>query len=92
MHRFRFGPLSLLILLTPLWAQDQPKGERPATGTAEYKALAGEYAKAENDAAQAYKRAQTDVERQKLRAAYLRTRSAFFGRFLAFAEAHPKGE
>jgi peroxiredoxin len=91
-HRFLLGPLSLLILLPPLSARDQPKGERPATAADEYKVLAAEFAKAEKDSDQAYKRAKTDVERQKLRAAWLRTRSEFVGRFLAFAEAHPKDE
>ena len=42
--------------------------------------------KTEKDSDQAYKRAKTDEERQKIRAAYLRARSEITGRVLIFAE------
>jgi peroxiredoxin len=82
--------VALLLLLPPLWARDQPDGDRPATAAGEYKALVAGYAKADKESDEAYNKARADEERQKLRAAWLRTRSEFHGRFLAFAEAHPK--
>jgi hypothetical protein len=81
--------LAVLALLPALWAEDKPK-HRPATITGEYRALVAEYSKAEKESDQAYKKAKSDAERQKVRAAYLRTRSEFTGRFLTFAEEHPK--
>lgn len=91
MVRTLMALLAVLVLLSALWAEDKPK-QKPATAPGEYKALVAEYGKAEKESDQAYKKAKTDEERQKLRAAYLRTRSEFTGRFLTFAEAHPKGE
>jgi hypothetical protein len=69
----------------------QAQGGEP-TAADEYKALAAEYAKADKESTQAYKKAKTDEERQKIHTAWLRTRSEFVGRFLAFAEAHTKDE
>ncbi|HEV3080462.1 MAG TPA: redoxin domain-containing protein [Gemmataceae bacterium] len=83
--------LAVLALLPALCAEDKPK-QRPATITGEYRALEAEYVKAEKESDQAYKKAKTDAERQKVRAIYLRTRSEFTGRFLTFAEEHAKDE
>jgi hypothetical protein len=83
--------LAVLALLPALCAEDKPK-QRPATITGEYRALVAEYVKAEKESDQAYKKAKTDAERQKVRAIYLRTRSEFTGRFLTFAEEHAKDE
>jgi len=77
-------------LLPPLPARDQLKEGTPVTAADEYKALVAGYGKADRESDQAYKKAKTAEERQQLHAAWLRTRSEFVRRFLAFAEAHPK--
>src|SRR5262245_1934157 len=89
MHRFLFGPLALLILPSALGARDKPKEEEPGAAV-EYKILVDEYQTAEKVSDLVFAQAATPQERQAIRATFAQTRSGFVGRFLAFAEAHPK--
>jgi hypothetical protein len=91
MARIGLGFLAVLLLLLALWAEDKPEGGKPAAD--EYKALMAEWGKAHKESHQAYTKAKTDEERQRIHdALYLRTRPEFTGRVLAFAAAHPKSE
>jgi hypothetical protein len=74
-----------------LRAEDKPK-QKPAAISGGYKRLVAEYGKFAKESHQAYKKAKTEEERQRIRTAYLRTRAEFTGRFLTFAEEHPKDE
>jgi peroxiredoxin len=91
MHRFLFLPLALSALLA---ARGEPEGgpqkQKPPTIASKYRALTDEYLKALKASDQVFEKAKTDAERRKVRADFQRWRTAFVGRMLAFAEAHPK--
>jgi AhpC/TSA family len=80
MARTVMGSLAVLVLLPALWAE----------AAREYKALSDEYNKALNESDKLFERAKTAQERQKIRADFQKQRSEIVGRFLAFAEKHPK--
>jgi hypothetical protein len=86
MCRFLFGPWALLVLLSALWARDKPAEQKPPAGA--YRALVEEYRDARKEADRVFAEAKTDGEREKIRAAFARTRSQFVARFLAYARAH----
>jgi hypothetical protein len=77
--------LGLVALLPALLAVD-----KPGTAASEYQALTDEYRQAQKDADEVFKKAQTAEERRQVRAAFRKQRTQFVGRFLAFAEMHPK--
>jgi hypothetical protein len=89
MKRFLFQPLALLILPSALWAWHMPEEEK-SSAAGEYKALVDRYRDAQRESDAVFDKARTEEERREIRSAFARTRSRFVGRFLAFAEAHPR--
>jgi peroxiredoxin len=90
MHRFLLGPLALLVLLSALRAEDKPKEEKPTPAAVEYRALKEEYRKALKESDKVFEKAATAENRQEIRTEFQTLRSKIVGRFLAFAETHPK--
>jgi thiol-disulfide isomerase/thioredoxin len=92
MRRFLSAPLALLALLPTVAegcnAEGGPRKGQPAA--AEYQALIDEYRNALKASDRVFEKARTDDERRKVRATFALTRTRIVGRFLAFAETHPK--
>jgi AhpC/TSA family len=91
MYRIVLGLLALLP--APAAAgqpQDRPKDEKPVTATGEYRALMDEYQKALRASDAVFAKATTEEERRAIRADFRKVRVKLVGRFLAFAETHPK--
>lgn len=89
MHQVLLGALALLpVLFSADKPGDRPPAEKPAAG--EYQALVDEYRSALKESDAVFAKANTEEERRQIRAAFRERRSKFVGRFLAFAEKHPK--
>jgi hypothetical protein len=86
------APLALLFLLPALSVTNRPREEQAITAADEYKALTDEYVKTQREADQAFEKARTAQERQKIRADFRKLRNHFIGRFLVFAEKHSKDQ
>jgi hypothetical protein len=86
--------LSLLVFAPALWAQeaskDKPKSDEPPTPAEQYKALMGEFQKAQQQIVKEYTSATTDEEKEKALEAYKKKPAEFTARFLDFAQKNAK--
>jgi peroxiredoxin len=64
--------------------------DKPVTVTEEYQALTKEYWKALKESDAVFEKVKTEEERRKIRTNFHKLRIRLVGRFLAFAEKHPK--
>src|SRR6266853_2270795 len=85
--------ISALLLLGPVTAPTAQApantGNQPSTPTEEYQALAKEHQAASEEFSNAYQRAKTDEEREKVSAKYPQP-DKYAPRFLALARKNPK--
>src|SRR5262245_30913966 len=90
MYRYLLAPVALLLCLSALSAEDEPRKENPITSAGEYKTLMDEYRMTLKESDKRFENATTDEQRQKIRAEFQKFRSKFLGRVLTFAETHSR--
>lgn len=89
MRRTLIALVPLLLGTSAVWAFDEPPKAAAQGASEKYRALLKDYEKAQQDFSEAYTKATTDAERQKIVQDKYPRPERFAGQFLELAEAHP---